>query len=183
MATGLEIHGTEELRRARGWLLALGIALIVLGALAIGASVLATLISVIFVGWLLLISGLLEAIYAFSQPRWGGLVLHVVNGVLGVVAGFLLVRHPAAGALVLTLLMAMLFMIGGLFRVLAAAVMRFPHWGWVLLNGIITLMLGLFILGQMPGAALWLIGMFVGIDLILMGWSWVMLALALRSAT
>jgi uncharacterized membrane protein HdeD (DUF308 family) len=105
----------------------------------------------------------------------------VVNGVLGVVAGFILVLHPTSGAVVLTLLMAMFFMIGGLFRIITALLMRYPHWGWVLLNGLITLVLGVLILRQLPEAAVWIIGMFVGIDLIFCGWSWVMLALALRT--
>jgi len=77
--------------------------------------------------------------------------------------------------------MAMFFMIAGLFRIVTALLMRYPHWGWVLLNGLITFVLGVLIWRQMPGAALWIIGMFVGIDLIFVGWSWVMLALALRT--
>jgi uncharacterized membrane protein HdeD (DUF308 family) len=151
------------------------------GTLALGAAVLATIASVLFFGWLLLVAGAIEVGYAFRQPKWGGVILHVVNGVLGVVAGFILVLHPASGAVVLTLLMAMFFMIGGLFRIITALLMHYPHWGWVLLNGLITFVLGVFIWRQMPAAALWIIGMFVGIDLIFCGWSWVMLALALRT--
>ena len=181
MATGVAVSGMEGVRKARGWLLGLGIVLILVGTLALGAAVFATIASVIFFGWLLLVAGAIEVGYAFSQPKWGGLILHVVNGVLGVVAGFILVLHPAAGALTLTLLMAMFFMIAGLFRIVTALLMRYPHWGWVLLNGLITFVLGVLIWRQMPGAALWIIGMFVGIDLIFVGWSWVMLALALRT--
>ena len=117
MATGVAVSGMEGVRKARGWLLGLGIVLILVGTLALGAAVFATIASVIFFGWLLLVAGAIEVGYAFSQPKWGGLILHVVNGVLGLVAGFILVLHPAAGALALTLLMAMFFMIAGLFRI------------------------------------------------------------------
>jgi len=181
MATSVAVSGMEGVRKARGWLLGLGIVLILAGTLALGAAVLATIASVLFFGWVLLIAGAIEVGYAFSQPKWGGVILHVVNGVLGVVAGFILVLHPTSGAIVLTLLMAMFFMIGGLFRIITALLMRYPHWSWVLLNGLITFVLGVLIWRQMPGAAFWIIGMFVGIDLIFVGWSWVMLALALRT--
>ena len=97
MATGVAVSGMEGVRKARGWLLGLGIVLILVGTLALGAAVFATIASVIFFGWLLLVAGAIEVGYAFSQPKWGGLILHVVNGVLGVVAGFILVLHPAAG--------------------------------------------------------------------------------------
>jgi len=120
-------------------------------------------------------------VYAFHQSKWTGILLHVVNGVLSVVAGFLLVTNPAAGALVLTLLMAMFFMIGGLFRIITPVVMHLPHRGWLLLSGVVTLLLGVFIWRQLPGAAVWVIGTLVGIDMIFIGWSWVMLALAARN--
>ena len=164
-----------------GWLLGLGIVLILVGTFSVAVSVVATLASVLLFGWLLLFTGAIEAGYAFHQSKWTGILLHVVNGVLSVVAGFLLVANPGAGALVLTLLMAMFFMIGGLFRIITPIVMRLPHRGWLLLSGVVTLLLGVFIWRQLPGAAIWVIGTFVGIDMIFIGWSWVMLALAVRN--
>ncbi|HKW93408.1 MAG TPA: DUF308 domain-containing protein [Methylomirabilota bacterium] len=164
-----------------GWLLALGIVLIVVGTFSVVVSMVATLASVLLFGWLLLFTGAVEAGYAFRQAKWSGILLHVVNGVLSLVAGFLLVANPAAGALVLTLLMAMFFMIGGLFRIVTTIVMKLPHQGWLLLSGIVTLLLGIFIWRQLPGAAVWVIGTFVGIDMLFIGWSWVMLALAARA--
>jgi len=127
-----------------GWLLALGIVLIVVGTFSVVVSVVATLATVLLFGWLLLFTGAMEGVYAFHQSKWSGILLHVVNGVLAVVAGFLLVTNPAAGALVLTLLMAMFFMIGGLFRIFTPIVMHLPHRGWLLLSGIVTLLLGIF---------------------------------------
>lgn len=161
-------------------LLTLGIVLIVFGTLALVASFVTTLVSVLSFGWLLLVTGAMETVYAFRKARWTGTILHVVNGALSVVAGFLLLMNPAAGAVVLTLLMAMFFLIGGLFRIVVSLVSDLPHRGWVLLSGAVTLVLGIFIWRQLPGAAVWLIGTFVGVDLIMIGWSWTMAALAAR---
>jgi uncharacterized membrane protein HdeD (DUF308 family) len=161
-------------------LLILGIVLIVFGTLALTVSFVATLVSVLAFGWLLLVTGGMETVYAFRKTRWAGTILHVVNGALSVVAGFLLLMNPAAGAVVLTLLMAMFFLIGGLVRIVVSLVTSLPHRGWVLLSGAVTLLLGIFIWRQMPGAAVWLIGTFVGVDMIMIGWSWTMAALAAR---
>jgi uncharacterized membrane protein HdeD (DUF308 family) len=181
MANEGGVGGLVQAPLKSGWLLALGIVLIVVGTFSVAVAVVATLASVLLFGWLLLFTGAIEAGYAFRHSKWSGIVLHVVNGVLSVVAGFLLVANPAAGALVLTLLMAMFFMIGGLFRIVTPLVLRLPHRGWLLLSGVVTLLLGIFIWRQLPGAAVWVIGTFVGIDMIFIGWSWVMLALAVRT--
>ena len=162
-------------------LLVLGIVLIVFGTLALAVSFVATLVSVLAFGWLLLVTGGMETVYAFRNARWAGTILHVVNGALSVVTGFLLLVNPAAGAIVLTLLMAMFFLIGGLVRIVALVVTELPHRGWVLLSGIVTLLLGILIWRQLPGAAVWLIGTFVGVDMIMIGWSWTMAALAART--
>jgi len=161
-------------------LLTLGIVLIAFGTLALAVSFVTTLVSVLAFGWLLLVTGGTETVYAFKNARWAGTILHVANGVLSGTAGFLLVMNPAAGAVVLTLLMAMFFLIGGLFRIGAALVMSVPHRGWILLSGAVTLLLGIFIWRQLPGAAIWLIGTFVGVDMIMIGCSWTMAALAGR---
>jgi uncharacterized membrane protein HdeD (DUF308 family) len=180
MANEPAAEGLVQAPLKSGWLLALGIVLIVVGTFSVAVSVVATLATVLLFGWLLLFTGAIEAAYAFSQSKWSGILLHVVNGVLSVVAGFLLVVNPAAGALVLTLLMAMFFMIGGLFRIITPIVMKLPHRGSLLLSGVVTLLLGLFIWRQLPGAAVWVIGTLVGIDMIFIGWSWIMLAQAVR---
>lgn len=181
MANEARVEGLVHLPLKWRWLLALGIVLILVGTFSVAVSVVATLASVLLFGWLLLFTGAIEAGYAFRHSKWSGILLHVVNGVLSVVAGFLLVTNPAAGALVLTLLVAMFFMIGGLFRIITPIVMKLPHRGWLLLSGVVTLLLGIYIWRQLPGAAVWVIGTFVGIDMLFIGWSWVMLALAARN--
>ena len=175
---GLSGFSLADFQKNRGWFLALGILLIVAGSLAIIYDVAATLLSVLFFGWLLIIAGAFEAIQAFWQPKWGGLFLHLMVGILAVVVGFHLVSSPAAGALVLTLIMAIYFMVIGIFRIVTAIWVRFPNWGWVFLSGVITFVLGVLIKSQWPMSGLWIIGLFIGIDFIFSGWSYIMLALA-----
>lgn len=168
----------SDFQKNRGWFLALGILLIIAGTLAIIYDVAATLLSVLFFGWLLMIMGVIEAVQSFWQPKWGGVFLHLMVGTLAAVVGFHLVTSPMAGALVLSLVMAIYFMLAGIFRAVTAIAMRFPNWGWVLLSGVVTFILGVFIKSQWPMSGLWIIGLFIGIDMIFSGWSYVMLALA-----
>jgi uncharacterized membrane protein HdeD (DUF308 family) len=177
---GLAGFSLEDFQKNRGWFLALGILLIVAGALAIIYDVAATILSVLFFGWLLIITGGVEAVQSFWQPKWGGFFLNLFVGILGVVVGFHLVSSPAAGALVLTLVMAVYFMVIGLVRIISALTMRFPNWGWTLLSGVITFILGILIRSQWPATGLFIIGLFIGIDMIFSGWSYVMLSLAAR---
>ena len=78
--------------------------------------------------------------------------------------------------------MAIYFMVIGIMRTVTAIAMRFPGWGWVLLSGLITFILGIMIKSQWPVTGLWVIGLFIGIDLIFSGWSYVMLSMAAKKA-
>ena len=177
---GLYGYSVEDFRKNRGWFMALGILLIVGGTLAIIYDVAATLLSVLFFGWLLIVVGAVEAVQSFWQPRWGGFFLHLIVGILAVVVGFHLVSSPMEGALILTLVMAIYFMVIGIIRAISALAMRFPGWGWVLLSGVITFILGILIKSQWPMSGLWIIGLFIGIDMIFSGWAYVMLSMAAK---
>jgi uncharacterized membrane protein HdeD (DUF308 family) len=173
----------QEFRRNAGWFLALGIILVILGTIALGRSIFVTLASVIFFGWLLVVGGVAEAVQAFWQRQWGGFFLHLLGGVLYVVVGLIVVANPGVSAVALTLVVALFFLIAGAFRIIGALTMRFPEWRWVLLNGAVTLLLGLLIWRQWPFSGLWVIGLFIGIDLIFTGWAWIMLSLTARRLT
>lgn len=177
---GILPAGLDELRRNWGWLLALGIALIVLGIVALADAVGVTVVSMFFFGWILLIAGVIEAVQAFRHRRSGRLFLHLLNAVLSIVVGFLLLRNPLAGAIVITLLLAAYFAVAGIFRIIAALAMRVPRWGWALANGIVTFILGILVWSEWPISGLWVIGLFIGIDLMITGWSEVMLATVAR---
>jgi uncharacterized membrane protein HdeD (DUF308 family) len=170
----------EAVRRNWGWFLVLGIALIVLGIVALWAVGLTTLATVLFLGWLLIFSGVFEAIAAFWARRWSGFFLHLLAGILTVVVGVLVVGHPIGAAAGLTLLLAALFLTGGVFRIISAVALRFPGWGWAVLDGVISLLLGAMIWSDWPFSGSWVIGTFVGIALVFRGWAWVMFALAVR---
>jgi uncharacterized membrane protein HdeD (DUF308 family) len=172
--------GSDELRRGWGWFLALGVLLIVLGTIALGYSFLTTLVSVVFLGWLLVAGGVLQAVHAFWRRAWSGFFVDLLVGVLYAVVGGLIVTHPVTSAMDLTLIMAVLFLFSGVFRIVTAIAVPFQHRGWLLLNGIITAVLGVMIMAQWPESGFWVIGLFIAIDLIFNGWSLVMLALAAK---
>jgi uncharacterized membrane protein HdeD (DUF308 family) len=175
-----QLTDLEEFRRNATWFLVLGVILVILGFIAVGRAVSVTLASMYFFGWLLIIGGVVEAVQAFWQRQWGGLIFHLLSGVLYAVVGFMVLGNPAAGATALTLIIALFFLIAGAFRIIVSLTMRFPEWHWLLLNGAITLLLGLLIWKQWPSSALWVIGLFIGIELIFTGSAWVMLSLAAR---
>jgi uncharacterized membrane protein HdeD (DUF308 family) len=174
--------GAHVLKRSWGWFFVLGVLEIVLGTAAIGASVLATEVTVVVCGWLLLIGGILSAGHAFWRKHWKGFFLDLASGILYVVAGLMMVGNPVAAAVSLTLLIAMFLLVEGIFRIVVALSGHLEHWGWVMLNGLITSGLGIMIWRQWPLSGLWVIGLFVGIEMIFYGWSLVMLSLIAKGA-
>lgn len=162
------------------WYLALGIALVVIGSLAILFALTSTIISVVFLGGLLITFGIIEGIKSFKINEWQGFFLHMFLGILYLVGGIFMVWHPLANAISLTLLLAIFFVISGIMRIYFALTHAMPHKIWALLNGVITLILGVLIWYQLPTAGLWVIGTFLGIDMIFTGWTWIMLSLSAK---
>lgn len=177
---GVPYTGVQELRGSWGWLLTLGILMIILGIIALADVVSVSLISVFFLGGVLIAAGILEAIQAVRHRGVHRVWLHVLNAVLSIIVGVMLLMYPLSGLLVVTLLMAVYFTVAGIFRIVAAVSTRLPRWGWALTNGIITLILGILIWSHWPISSLWIVGLFIGIDLLILGWSEVMLAFGIR---
>jgi uncharacterized membrane protein HdeD (DUF308 family) len=176
----------DEIRNLRSswiWFLVLGIAMVVLGTFAIGWACLAeiTVAATWLFGFLMIAGGIAEIINAFHAGRWSGTLIHLLLGVLYAVVGLMIVDQPETAAIQLTLIIAIFLILSGIMRIVFAISERFTGWGWVLLNGGITLWLGMLIYKQWPLSGLWVIGLFIGIDLILNGWAWIMLALGLRT--
>jgi uncharacterized membrane protein HdeD (DUF308 family) len=178
---GIHHVGIEALQKNWGWILALGIALIALGTVAVGSAALMTIASVLFFGWLLIIGGVLELGHAFWRKAWGGFFIDMLGGILHIVVGFMIVANPAASAVALTLLISMFLIIGGIFRLVTCLAMRVHHWPWLALHGVVNLVLGIMIWRQWPVSGLWVIGLFIGIDLLFNGWSLVMLGLSVKN--
>ncbi len=163
------------------WVLASGIAFIGLGSMAFAYSVLVTLASVFVVGWALVFGGLFQALHAFKVSQWSGFILELVMAILYGVVGLVMVVHPRAGAMSVTLLITVFFLVGGLFRIFAGTMLHPPGRAWLLVSGAVTLLLGLLIWAEWPASGLWVIGTFVAIDMVFSG-SWlIMLALNARS--
>lgn len=171
----------DDVRHNWGWMFTAGCLMIVLGVMAVLYSMLFTLVSVLYLGWVLIIGGILEGVHAFQHWEGGHAFLYVLEALLAIVAGALLLKGPVVGAMVVTLLLASYFIIAGIFRIVASIAMRFPAWQWMLINGLITLALGIIVWGGWPATGVWVLGLFVGINLIFAGWARVMLALALKS--
>jgi uncharacterized membrane protein HdeD (DUF308 family) len=170
----------EELRRSWGWILTLGISLIVLGAACIAADQVATFVTVVFFGWVLLLSAIAGFINMFAVGTWPGAMLYLLSALIRGFTGYLLVRYPSAGAVSLTLVLATLFVVGGLFRAIGASAIQFPRWGWSAVSGILSFVLGIMLLVQLPQTSVWFIGLAIGIDALVDGIALTSFALAVR---
>ena len=174
----------QELQHLReSWLLLLviGISLVVVGTLSIIFAFVATLATVTVFGTVLFVGAVLQLMNAVTCRNWRGFMVYLLTAILYGVVGLVMMNHPVAAAAGLTLMMAAAFMAGGTIRIVVAAVEHFHGWPWVMVNGFISLLLGITIWRHFPESAFWVIGLFVGIDLIFSGWSWIMLAIGIRS--
>lgn len=169
----------ERLRERRWWFFVLGIALLALGVAALGDTVFATLVSVVFLGWLLVASGIFQAAH-WLRGREERHFFDLLRFVLDLVVGLMLLSNPAAGALTITLVLAIFFLVGGLMRVFGALSSEEPHRAWTILDGAISVLLGILLWVHWPSSALWFVGFAIAVGLIFRGWTWIMLALRLR---
>lgn len=179
LATSIEAT-LDEIHDLWGWFVALGVSFVILGGICIVGEATATLVTVLAFGWLLIAGGVVALIQAFYTRSWSGFFLQLLNALLRGFTGYLLIRYPISGEFSLTLLLASFFFVGGVFRAVAAAALRFPYWGWSMFSGIVSLGLGVMLLTQLPVSSLWFIGLAIGIDFIFDGTSLVSLGLALR---
>lgn len=175
---------SPELKRiSKNWVpfFFMGLTMIILGFLAIGSSFFVTILTVALIGVFLMVGGILQVVNAFYSGRWSGFLLHVVLGILYLVVGFMLLDAPMLNAITLTFLLASFFIVIGLLRIIGALTTHFPGWGWSLFNGMITFLLGVLIYKHWPSSGLWVIGLFVGIEMVFAGWYWIMFASGLRT--
>ena len=171
----------EELHRHWALFLSVGVALMALGIVATLTAGLSTIVAVDFFGWILVIAGAGVTIHAFWAKRWSGFFLQLLSGLLYLAAGWMLATHGELSAIALTLVIAISFVVQGAFRIGAALSTRIDGWDGLLVSGIITLLLGLMIWNEWPLSGVWVIGLFVGIDMFFYGGWFVSLALAVRT--
>ncbi|WP_213771091.1 HdeD family acid-resistance protein [Bradyrhizobium sp. dw_78] len=172
---------TAPLRAKWGWIVALGVVYLIVGLIALGSVAMATVASVFVVGVMMIIAGVAEVFSAFQIKSWGRFLLWALLGVLYIIAGFVTFENPLLAAAVLTLVLGASLVASGVLRiVLAFSMKRETPWVLVLLSAVITLLLGLLILAHWPVSSLYVLGLFLGIDLVVAGAGWIGLGLGLR---
>lgn len=171
----------DEGRKNWGWFLALGVLLIILGLGVMSSSYYATIFSVILFGVFLIGAGIVQIVQAFLAHKWSGFFLTLILGILYLITGFMCVAKPGLAAISLTLWIAAFCFIVGLFRMIISLILRNDQWGWVFFNGLVTFLLGVMIYSNWPFSGLWIIGLFIGIDMVLSGWSWIWTAIGIKS--
>ena len=137
--------------------------------------------TIIFFGTLLTIGGIVEVLYAFWVRKGEGFAQTLLSGIFYTTVGVLMLTHPTASAMGITLLLAAFYTVSGVFKIIISLATPVVQWGWLLLSGIISLALGCLIWAEWPTSGLWLIGIFIGIDLIFLGWFWIMLSLTSKN--
>lgn len=167
-----------------GWFLGLGLVLILAGLAAIAFPLLSTIAAKIFLGWLFLIGGAVLVLHALSAPRWAGFGWSLVIGLLYLVAGGYLAFFPLSGLVTLTILLAILFVAEGIAEIVMGYTLRpLDGWGLLIASGIVALAVGALILLELPDSAEWAIGLLVGINLIVTGCTYAVVALLSRQAS
>ena len=190
-ATGPCAAGREQLDREFGhlrsswcWFFSFGILLVACGTAAavvppftLGTS----LVAMIVLGVSLMIGGVATIATSLWAGKSSSLMLNLLIGILYLVAGYVITDTPLRSAVMMAAFIAALFVVGGLFRIVIAVVVRFPHWGWALLNGLVTFLCGVIIYRHFAESALWVVGLLVGLEMVFHGWNWIVLSLAIRS--
>ncbi len=170
----------SALRSNPNSILILGVVLVVLGTILIGSPIAASLGSMMFLSTMLIISGIGQLVGAFWVRHWSGAFLQLLAGILYLVLGVLTFERPLEFEITLTLLIASLLIVGGTSRLAAAIALRFEGWIWPVVNGAISLLLGVMIWRQWPLSGLYVIGLFLGLEVLFQGVAWIALGLAVR---
>jgi uncharacterized membrane protein HdeD (DUF308 family) len=181
IATGpfnLELVGFESLSVKWERLMIAGIAMTILGAVSILLAGFTTLATTMVLGGFVAAGGIAQIAHAFSSRGWSGIFLNLLIGILYTVAGGMMIVQPLTSALTITLFLGILFLATGFMRAITAVLTRYPSWGWMLTSGIVTIILGALVLRGYPETGLWVLGTFVGVDLLMGGAALIGLSLA-----
>jgi uncharacterized membrane protein HdeD (DUF308 family) len=189
-ANKIEVRGPEgaivnSLRAHWKFFLIEGIVLLILGAIAVGVPPVATVAVELFIGWLILLSGVLGLVMTFQTRGSPGFGWSLLSAVLGIVVGIVLVMWPLSGVLTLTVMLTVFLTLEGVASIMYALAHRresSSRWELMLVSGIVDLILAGLILAGLPGTAAWAIGLIVGINLLFGGVALVAMALQARGS-
>ena len=174
----------DVVRQASTLALLWGISLIILGILAVGSPMIAAVAVNVVISWLIVLAGVVHLAVAFHRREVGSVIWRALIGLAYIFFGGYLIAHPVIGVASLTLVLASLFLVEGIFDIAVYFQARAIHGsGWMLIDGIITLLLGLMIYMQWPSSSAWAIGTLVGVSLIISGVTRLMLSLGVRKVT
>lgn len=171
----------EAFKRHATWYLIQGVLLIIAGMLAIIYPLISAVAVVVLTGWLLVASGVLQAISLLGARHVPHFWLQLISAILAILIGFLFLRDTGQGLVTITLLLIVFFMIEGVSKIVFALTIRpMPQWGWVLASGIVGVVLSVLLLAFLPLTAVWLVGLMLGIQLISVGGAIANMALQAR---
>jgi uncharacterized membrane protein HdeD (DUF308 family) len=173
----------ETVRKSIGWSIALSVLLILAGFFALLIPFLSGIGITLFIGWLMIISGITHFVFAFKTHTTGGVLWELLLGAVYLFTGVYLIMHPLAGLLTLTLFLACYLFFEGIFEIVQYFQIRPRHGaGWLLFDAIVTLILAFMIWRSWPASSVWVVGTLIGISMIFSGISRLMLSLAAKRA-
>lgn len=173
-----------EVKKATSWLIALSIVMILTGIVAIALPGISSVTFTLVLGWLLLFNGIVRLIKCFQAKPIRGFWWNLLVGILYVIASLLVISNPVKAVVTLTWVLGFLLIVEGIVTIIAAFINKVGRsLSWmVVLDGVITLILGILVLSQWPVSAFWLIGLYVGISILLSGISLLVISLSTRRA-
>jgi uncharacterized membrane protein HdeD (DUF308 family) len=181
MVNVLDELPTSAMRAKWGWFVALGVLLLACSFIAFGNLFIATVVSVYYVGMLMLIGGVIYLVHAFQVRTWEHILTWVLSGLLYTIAGICAFANPVLTSTVLTLLLAVTLVVAGVLRIWVGRRLKSSRgWGWILFGGIVTVLAGVVIVIGWPVNSLWILGMFLAIDLFFQGWTLVAFGLSIK---
>ncbi|GJM16246.1 MAG: hypothetical protein DHS20C13_15730 [Thermodesulfobacteriota bacterium] len=173
----------QNLQANRGWLLVLGIAYVILGWVAIGYPMAATIAIEMLLGYLLLVGGVIAVVGSFFSGNWKNMILILLSGILYIFVGFFLVTNMKEGIITLTLLLAAFLLVEGIFKIIHSFQLKgAQNWVWILISGLASVILAVMIWVEFPQSSAFVIGLLVGIYFLINGFSLIMFSFALKDA-
>ncbi len=164
------------------WFAVLGAALIILGVIASVNLFTSSLVTIFYIGILMLIGGVAEIVHAVGVKEWRGFLFSLVSGLFYCAAGFFALYDPMRADAVFTLMLAIALIAAGVLRLVVGFASRQQKgWGWIAAAGAVTALLGVMILARWPFDSLWVLGLFLSVDLMIQGWSFVVVGFGLRA--
>jgi uncharacterized membrane protein HdeD (DUF308 family) len=166
----LDLVTKENLSKKWGWFVALGVLLVMGGGIALANLFAATVVSVYYVGVVMLVAGLLQLGHAFRVKDWKSVLYWGLAGGCYTLAGIFAFINPLLTSAVLTLIMSAALLVAGVFRIWSGFALRpIKGWGWIALGGLVTFLAGLVIFAGWPVNSLWILGLFLAIDITMQG--------------